>query len=144
MTSFIGTVLGPGNHVEVGSAIRSTAAFGGGRVFIEDRKPVWFGCDRAIRWEGRAAARRRRNEITSFPIGRMGRLVWDRNEASERIANIQPGDVIFISSKQLSCIDDSEVFLFGGSVTVQSPPHATGKGGSFAQASRSGCLRVMN
>ena len=67
MTSFIGTVLGPGNHVEVGSAIRSTAAFGWGRVFIEDRKQVWFGCDRAIRSEGRAAARRGRNEITCIP-----------------------------------------------------------------------------
>ncbi len=61
-------LLGPGNHVEIGSAIRSTAAFGWSRVFVEDRKQVWFGCDRAVRAEGRAAARRGRNEITCIPF----------------------------------------------------------------------------
>ncbi len=60
-------LLGPGDHVELGSAIRSCAAFGWGRVFIEDRKPVWFGCERAIRSEGRAAARRGKNEILCIP-----------------------------------------------------------------------------
>jgi hypothetical protein len=56
-------LLGAVDHVELGSAIRSTAAFGWGRVFIEDRKQVWFGCERAVRAEGRAAARRGKNEI---------------------------------------------------------------------------------
>ena len=60
-------LLDPGSHLEVGSAIRSTAAFGWSRVFIEDRKQVWFGCDRVIRSEGRAAARRGRNEIKCIP-----------------------------------------------------------------------------
>ena len=60
-------LLGPGDHVEAGSAIRSTAAFGWSRVFIEDRKQVWFGCDRVVRSEGRAAARRGKNEILCIP-----------------------------------------------------------------------------
>jgi len=60
-------LLGAGDHVELGSAIRSTAAFGWGRVFIEDRQQVWFGCDRAVRAEGRAAARRGKNEILCIP-----------------------------------------------------------------------------
>jgi hypothetical protein len=60
-------LLGPGSHVEVGSAIRSIAGFGWNRVFIEDRKQMWFGCDRAVRSEGRAAARRGKNEILCIP-----------------------------------------------------------------------------
>jgi hypothetical protein len=60
-------LLGAGDHVELGSAIRSTAAFGWGRVFIEDRQQVWFGCERALRAEGRAAARRGKNEILCIP-----------------------------------------------------------------------------
>jgi tRNA G18 (ribose-2'-O)-methylase SpoU len=62
-------LLGAGDHVELGSAIRSTAAFGWGRVFIEDRQQVWFGCERAVRAEGRAAARRGKNEILCIPCG---------------------------------------------------------------------------
>ena len=60
-------LLGAGDHVELGSAIRSAAAFGWGRVFIEDREQVWFGCERAVRSEGRAAARRGKNEILCIP-----------------------------------------------------------------------------
>jgi hypothetical protein len=60
-------LLGAGDHVELGSAIRSTAGFGWGRVFIEDREQVWFGCERAVRSEGRAAARRGKNEILCIP-----------------------------------------------------------------------------
>jgi tRNA G18 (ribose-2'-O)-methylase SpoU len=60
-------LLDAGEHVELGSAIRSTAAFGWGRVFIEDRQQVWFGCERAVRAEGRAAARRGKNEILCIP-----------------------------------------------------------------------------
>jgi tRNA G18 (ribose-2'-O)-methylase SpoU len=59
--------LGADDHVELGSAIRSCAAFGWERVFIEDRKQVWFGCERAVRSEGRAAARRGKNEILCIP-----------------------------------------------------------------------------
>jgi hypothetical protein len=60
-------LLGAGDHVELGSAIRSSAAFGWGRVFIEDRERVWFDCDRTVRSEGRAAARRGKNEILCIP-----------------------------------------------------------------------------
>jgi len=60
-------LLGAGDHVELGCAIRSTAAFGWGRVFIEDRQQVWFSCERAVRSEGRAAARRGKNEILCIP-----------------------------------------------------------------------------
>jgi len=60
-------LLGAGDHVELGSAIRSAAGFGWGRVFIEDRQQVWFGCERAVRSEGRAAARRGKNQILCIP-----------------------------------------------------------------------------
>lgn len=60
-------LLGAGDHFELGSTIRSAAAFGWERTFVEDRERVWFGCDRAVRSEGRAAARRSRNEILLIP-----------------------------------------------------------------------------
>ena len=60
-------LLGAFDHFELGSTIRSAAAFGWERAFIEDRHRVWFGCDRAVRSEGRAAARRGRNEILLIP-----------------------------------------------------------------------------
>ena len=60
-------LLGAGDHFELGSTIRSAAAFGWERAFIEDRHRVWFGCERAVRSEGRAAARRGKNEILLIP-----------------------------------------------------------------------------
>jgi len=60
-------LMGAGDHVELGSAIRSAAAFGWTRAFIEDRDRVWFGVARAMRSEGRAAARRGRNDIRLIP-----------------------------------------------------------------------------
>lgn len=60
-------LLGACDHFELGSTIRSAAAFGWERAFIEDPHRVWFDCDRAIRAEGRAAARRARNEILLVP-----------------------------------------------------------------------------
>ena len=60
-------LLGPRDHVELGSAIRSATAFGWNRLFVEDRHNVWFDCDRGIRSEGRAAARRGRNDILLIP-----------------------------------------------------------------------------
>ena len=60
-------LLGAGDHVEVGSAIRSAAALGWNRLFLEDRYQTWFGCDRVIRSESRAAARRGRNDILCIP-----------------------------------------------------------------------------
>lgn len=60
-------LIGAENHIELGSAIRSATALGWRRAFIEDRKQVWFGCDRITRSEGRAAARRGRNRIRLIP-----------------------------------------------------------------------------
>ena len=36
-------LLGAGDHVELGSTIRSAAAFGWNRALVEDRAGVWFG-----------------------------------------------------------------------------------------------------
>ncbi len=60
-------LMGAGDHVELGSAIRSAAALGWSRVLIEDRAGVWFGCDRIVRSQGRAAARRGKNSIRLLP-----------------------------------------------------------------------------
>lgn len=60
-------LLEAADHFELGSTIRSAAAFGWERAFIEDPHRVWFGCERAIRSEGRAAARRGKNEILLVP-----------------------------------------------------------------------------
>lgn len=60
-------LLAPGDHVELGSTIRSAGAFGWGRLFVEDRRRVWFGVERARVAEGRAAARRARNPIHVVP-----------------------------------------------------------------------------
>jgi hypothetical protein len=60
-------LLGAGDHFELGSTIRSAAGLGWERAFIEDRHQVWFGCNRAVRSEGRAAARRGKNEILLIP-----------------------------------------------------------------------------
>ncbi len=60
-------LVGGKDHVELGSTIRSAAAFGWQRAFVEDRGRVWFGCDRVTRSEGRAAARRGKNDIRLVP-----------------------------------------------------------------------------
>jgi tRNA G18 (ribose-2'-O)-methylase SpoU len=60
-------LAGPRDHVELGSALRSAAALGWPRAFVEDRHRVWFGVERAIRAEGRGAARRGRNDIHVVP-----------------------------------------------------------------------------
>lgn len=56
-------MIGGSDPIELGSALRSAAAFGWERVLLEDRGGVWFDCDRVVRSEGRAAARRGRNDI---------------------------------------------------------------------------------
>ncbi len=60
-------LLGATDQFELGSSVRSAAAFGWNRLFIEDRAGVWFGCDRVTRSEGRGAARRGRNPIRLVP-----------------------------------------------------------------------------
>jgi hypothetical protein len=60
-------LAGAGDHIELGSAIRSACAFGWERALVEDRANIWFGCDRVTRSEGRGAARRGRNPIRLLP-----------------------------------------------------------------------------
>jgi hypothetical protein len=61
-------LLGPGDHVEAGSALRSAAAFGWTSVGIDDRDKVWFGTPRPVRAEARAAARSHRNPLRVVPM----------------------------------------------------------------------------
>jgi tRNA G18 (ribose-2'-O)-methylase SpoU len=56
-------LLGPGDHVEAGSALRSAAAFGWQSVNLDDRYHVWFGTPRGQRTEARAAARAHRSGL---------------------------------------------------------------------------------
>jgi tRNA G18 (ribose-2'-O)-methylase SpoU len=72
-------LLGAAEHIELGSSIRSAAAFGWERALIEDRDGVWFGVDRIRRSEGRAAARRARNDIRVMPCTAATR--YDADEA---------------------------------------------------------------
>jgi tRNA(Leu) C34 or U34 (ribose-2'-O)-methylase TrmL len=68
----------PEDHFELGSTIRSAAAFGWTRSFIEDTKQIWFGCNREVRSEGRAAARRGKNDIFLIPYSTARSHVYER------------------------------------------------------------------
>ena len=69
-------LLAPSNHAELGCAIRSAAAFGWGRLLVEDRAGVWFGADRQRAAEGRAAARWSKNSISVVPVGAERRYAY--------------------------------------------------------------------
>ena len=60
-------LVGPGDHVEAGSTLRSAAALGWRIVGLDDREKVWFGTPRPVRAEGRAAARSHRNPLRVVP-----------------------------------------------------------------------------
>lgn len=51
------------DHVEVGSSLRSAAAFGFHEILLEDRGAGWFSGPSAVRREARAAARRHKNPL---------------------------------------------------------------------------------
>jgi len=70
-------IIGPGDHVELGSTLRSAAAFGWRRVLVDDREGVWFGAPRSRQREGRAAARRARNDIRVVPCATNGELHFE-------------------------------------------------------------------
>ena len=70
-------LVGGDDHVDLGSTIRSAAAFGWNRAFVEDRSQVWFGCDRVIRSQGRAAARRGKNAIRLVPTRQNRRYAFE-------------------------------------------------------------------
>ncbi|TMF60555.1 MAG: RNA methyltransferase [Chloroflexi bacterium] len=55
------------DHVEVGSSLRSAAAFGFHDVLLEDRGADWFDGTSAVRREARAAARRHKNPLRIHP-----------------------------------------------------------------------------
>lgn len=61
-------LMGGSDEVELGSSIRSAAAFGWNRLLVADRGGIWFGCDRVVRSQGRAAARRGKNPIRLLPV----------------------------------------------------------------------------
>jgi hypothetical protein len=61
-------LVGPDDHVEAGSALRTAAAFGWLTVGLDDRHKVWFGTPRPMRTEGRAAARSHRNPLRVVPF----------------------------------------------------------------------------
>jgi tRNA G18 (ribose-2'-O)-methylase SpoU len=71
-------LLGPSDHVEAGSVLRSAAAFGWRAVGLDDSEVVWFGVPRAVRTEGRAAARSNRNAIRVLPMRAEGPLGFAR------------------------------------------------------------------
>lgn len=55
------------DHVEVGSSLRSAAAFGFRDVLLEDRGAGWFSGSANVRREARAAARRHKNPLRVHP-----------------------------------------------------------------------------
>jgi tRNA C32,U32 (ribose-2'-O)-methylase TrmJ len=56
-------LLSGDDHVEVGSSLRSAAAFGLTEVFLDDQGASWFDGPHAQRREARAAARRHKNPL---------------------------------------------------------------------------------
>ena len=65
-------LVGPGDHIEAGSTLRSAAALGWRTVGLDDREKVWVGTPRPVRMEGRAAARSHRNPLRVVPSSRPG------------------------------------------------------------------------
>jgi len=55
------------DHVEVGSSLRSAAAFGFRDVLLDDRGAGWFAGSSSVRREARAAARRHKNPLRVHP-----------------------------------------------------------------------------
>lgn len=71
-------LVAPADHVEAGSVLRSAAAFGWRAVGLDDSERVWFGVPRAVRTEGRAAARSHRNAVRVLPMRTEGPLGFAR------------------------------------------------------------------
>jgi len=72
------------DHVEVGSSLRSAAAFGFRDVLLEDRGAGWFEGSAAVRREARAAARRHKNAL------RVHRATCDDADQFEEIVFVTP------------------------------------------------------
>jgi tRNA G18 (ribose-2'-O)-methylase SpoU len=72
------------DHIEVGSSLRSAAAFGFREVLLEDRGAGWFEGPAAVRREARAAARRSKNPL------RVHRATLDNSARYEEILLVTP------------------------------------------------------
>jgi tRNA G18 (ribose-2'-O)-methylase SpoU len=103
----------PTDHVEVGSAIRTAAAFGWRSVGLDDRHAVWFGVSRAARTEGRAAARTHRNATRVLPMRAEGPLGFKR---------------VVVASARVDGRRMTEVDLDGGRDTLLVIPDEDGTG----------------
>lgn len=65
------------DHTELGSSLRSAAAFGWRQVYLQDSHEAWFHTDRARQLESRAAARRSKNKIRIVPTRAEDRFHYD-------------------------------------------------------------------
>jgi tRNA G18 (ribose-2'-O)-methylase SpoU len=72
------------DHVEVGSSLRSAAAFGFRDVLLDDRGAGWFDGPAAVRREARAAARRHKNAL------RIHRATLDHAARFEEVVVVVP------------------------------------------------------
>ncbi|MBO3744781.1 hypothetical protein J5X84_01785 [Streptosporangiaceae bacterium NEAU-GS5] len=72
------------DHVEVGSSLRSAAAFGFRDVLLEDRGAGWFDGPSSVRREARAAARRHKNPL------RVHRATLDHAARFEDVVLVTP------------------------------------------------------
>jgi len=72
------------DHIEVGSTLRSAAAFGFREVFLNDRGEGWFGGEHYRKREARAAARRHKNPL------RVRRASLELAERFEEVVVITP------------------------------------------------------
>jgi len=78
-------LLSGDDHVEVGSSLRSAAAFGITELFLDDRGAGWFDGPHAQRREARAAARWHKNPL------RVHRALPGLAERFDEIVVISPG-----------------------------------------------------
>jgi tRNA G18 (ribose-2'-O)-methylase SpoU len=72
------------DHIEVGSSLRSAAAFGFRDVLLDDRGAGWFDGPAAVRREARAAARRHKNPL------RVHRATLDDAARYEEVVLVTP------------------------------------------------------
>lgn len=99
-------LLAPMDHFEPGSTLRSAAAFGWSSAMVDDRHNLWFGVERGVRAEGRAAARRARNAI------RLIRSAETDHHAFDEVVVVQAGgDAIPLQRTRLTGGDRQLVVL---------------------------------
>jgi tRNA(Leu) C34 or U34 (ribose-2'-O)-methylase TrmL len=85
------------DHVEVGSSLRSAAAFGFRDVLLDDRGAGWFEGSAATRREARAAARRHKN-----PLRVHRATLADVERFDDVLVVLEFGEQIPLQSKRLA------------------------------------------